>query len=108
MIARYPITNAHKLQPWWSNPFLIIILKFGLWTNLYTKSFPSQLPISESQFAPNLIQPLEFKIHETILFQNKIIHIVTTITNAIKLSTVIMHMDIIIYKIPMQKNVGKF
>jgi hypothetical protein len=68
----------------------------------------SQLPISKSQFSPNPIQPLEFKIHETVLFQNKIIQTITTITSTIKLTTVIVHMDLIIYKIPMQKNVGKF
>jgi hypothetical protein len=108
MVAHYPITNAHKLQPRRSNPFLIIILEFGVWTSLYTKSLPSRLPISKSQFAPNPIQPLEFKIHETILLQNKIIQILITITSATKLTIVAMHMDLIIYKIPMQKNASKF
>ncbi len=69
---------------------------------------PKLTPISKSQFAPNPIQPLEFKIHETIPLQNKIIQRVTTITSAIKLTTITVHMDLIIYKIPMQKNVGKF
>ncbi len=88
MVAQYPVTNAHKLQSQRSNPFLIIILEFGVWTSLYIKSLPSWLPISKSQFAPNPIQPLEFKIHETILLQNKIIQIVTTITSTTKLTTV--------------------
>jgi len=48
MVAHYPTTSAHRLQPQRSNPFLIIILEFGIWTNSYTKFLPNQLPISKS------------------------------------------------------------
>ncbi len=108
MVAHYPTTSAHRLQPQRSNPFLVIILEFGIWTNSYTKFLPSQLPISKSLFAPNPIQQQAFKIHETNLLQNKIIQKITTITSSTKLTIVIMHMDLVTYKIPMQKNVGKF